>query len=298
MQICHSIAALRAARGALTGRVGFVPTMGALHEGHLTLMRLAAQRCDHVITSIFVNPTQFGPNEDFDAYPRDLEADAALCASAGVELIFAPTAAEIYPEGASTIVRVEGMTDNLCGPHRPGHFQGVATVVTKLLIIAAPEVAVFGQKDYQQLAIIRRLNKDLHLGVEIVGAPTIREPDGLAMSSRNRYLDATQRARATTISKGLALAWAAWQDGLRDRSALESIARTLLAALPDTSIDYVEAVHPDSLAPLAPGDDAGCTLAIAVRLGGQGQQRVRLIDNLRLDQPLPQALKAHVESLR
>lgn len=296
MQICHSIAALRAARGALTGRVGFVPTMGALHEGHLTLMRLAAQRCDHVITSIFVNPTQFGPNEDFDAYPRDLDADAALCASAGVELIFAPTAAEIYPEGASTIVRVEGMTDNLCGPHRPGHFQGVATVVTKLLIITTPDVAVFGQKDYQQLAIIRRLNKDLHLGVEIVGAPTIREPDGLAMSSRNRYLDATQRAQATTISKGLALAWAAWQDGLRDGNALEAIARTLLEALPDTSIDYVEAVHPDSLAPLKSGDDAGCTLAIAIRLGGQGQQRVRLIDNLRLDQPLPQALKAHVES--
>lgn len=296
MQICHSIAALRAARGALTGRVGFVPTMGALHEGHLTLMRLAAQRCDHVITSIFVNPTQFGPNEDFDAYPRDLDADAALCASAGVELIFAPTAAEIYPEGASTIVRVEGMTDNLCGPHRPGHFQGVATVVTKLLIITTPDVAVFGQKDYQQLAIIRRLNKDLHLGVEIVGAPTIREPDGLAMSSRNRYLDATQRAQATTISKGLALAWAAWQDGLRDGNALEAIARTLLEALPDTSIDYVEAVHPNSLAPLKSGDDAGCTLAIAIRLGGQGQQRVRLIDNLRLDQPLPQALKAHVES--
>lgn len=296
MQICHSIAALRAARGALTGRVGFVPTMGALHDGHLTLMRLAAERCDHVITSIFVNPTQFGPNEDFDAYPRDLDADAALCKGAGVGLIFAPTPAEMYPPGASTIVRVEGMTDNLCGPHRPGHFQGVATVVTKLLIITTPDVAVFGQKDYQQLAIIKRLTQDLHLGVEIVGAPTIREPDGLAMSSRNRYLDPAQRAQAATLSKGLALAWAAWQDGQRDRAALEAIPYALLNALPDATIDYVEAVHPDSLSPLQPGD-VGCTIAIAVRLGGAGKS-TRLIDNLRLDQPLPQALKAHVESLR
>ena len=188
------------------------------------------------------------------------------------------------------------MADNLCGPHRPGHFQGVATIVTKLLIITTPEVAVFGQKDYQQLAIIKRLTQDLHLGVEIIGAPTMREPDGLAMSSRNRYLDPAQRAQAATISKGLAWAWAAWQDGQRDRAALEAIPYALLKALPEATIDYVEAVHPDSLSPLQPGD-MGCTVAIAVRLGGAGKS-TRLIDNLRLDQPLPQALKAHVESLR
>lgn len=290
MQICHSVEALRQARQALSGRVGFVPTMGALHQGHMALIHEAKRHADHVIVSIFVNPTQFGPNEDFDAYPRDLEADAAKCEAAGATLIFAPQVAQMYPEGAATFVEVEGMDANLCGPHRPGHFRGVTTIVSKLFNAVRPDVAVFGQKDYQQLAIIRRMTQDLLLPIEIVGLPTVREDDGLAMSSRNRYMDAQTRADALAVSRGLALAWQAWQQGVRDAATLSAFAREAIGALGYPSIDYVEAVHPDTLHPLQ-AQDTSCVVAVAARF-----HKTRLIDNLRLDQPLPKPLLRHVDA--
>ena len=294
MIICSDLDALRQWRAARTGRVGFVPTMGALHEGHLSLMREAAARCEHVLVSVFVNPTQFGPHEDLEAYPRDLEADAALCRRVpGVEAIFAPSVAQIYPEGDSTLVRVQGLDQGLCGPHRPGHFQGVATVVAKLLIAARADVAVFGQKDYQQLAIIRRLAQDLLLPTQIIGAPTVREPGGLAMSSRNRYLSPAQRVAAQSLSRGLALAHQAWSLGQRDPSLLEALAADAITQA-GLALDYAEAVHPDTLARLSAGPDqpspSACVLAVAARHGA-----ARLIDNLRLDGPLPAALLTHLE---
>ncbi len=288
MLLCHDVAALHQARGALSGRVGLVPTMGALHAGHVALMRQLAEACDHVIVSVFVNPTQFGPHEDFAAYPRDLAADAALCAQAGVSLVFAPSVDVIYPPGDATEVRVRGMTDTLCGPGRPGHFEGVTTVVCRLFNLTRPDVAIFGQKDYQQLAILRRMTRDLHLGVEVVGAPTVREVGGLAMSSRNRYLSDEERLRARVIARGLADAHAAWRQGAREPRALEQTARAPVEAA-GLKIEYVEAVHPETLA-IARGaisDEDGCVIGVATRLG-----RARLIDNLRLDDPLPPALAA------
>lgn len=255
-------------------KVGFVPTMGALHEGHLSLVREAKRRSDEVLVSIFVNPTQFGPNEDLARYPRDLEGDIAKVGGAGASLVFAPDVAVMYPPGEQTRVRVAGLSEHLCGRFRPGHFEGVATVVTKLLAIAGPCVAVFGRKDYQQLAIVRRLVVDLSLPVEVVGHPIVREPDGLAMSSRNAYLSPADRTRALGLSRGLAAAARAFAAGERRAGELEAIARHEVERAAD-SVDYVTLADADAIAPLAHGAIVGRgVLAVAARIGA-----TRLIDN-------------------
>ena len=286
LPVVRTIADLRAevrAWRAAGLRVGFVPTMGALHEGHLSLVRLARGRADRVVVSIFVNPTQFGPNEDFDAYPRDEARDAALLAQAGCHLLFAPTVAEMYPPGASTTVSVAGVSEPLDGQARPGHFAGVATVVTKLLNQCAPDVAVFGEKDFQQLQVIRRLVRDLDLPVEIVGGPTARADDGLALSSRNAYLSPDERRVAGRLNVVLA-------DALRRLRAGEPVSDVEARAVADlrtagfSAVDYVEARAPDTLDRLGPGPAAGpIRILAAARLG-----RTRLIDNMG-DSPAYQA---------
>ncbi len=287
MEICREIDQMRALRASLEGTVGFVPTMGDLHEGHLALMREAKKRCDHVIASIYVNPTQFGPDEDFDAYPRALQDDAAKCEEVGCSIVFAPSDAKIYAADHLTTVAVAEMTDNLCGAHREGHFDGVTTIVTKLFNILDPDVAVFGQKDYQQLAVVRRMTRDLNFDVEIVGVPTVRESDGVAMSSRNRYLTEDERARATHLSEGLVAAWRAWQAGERQAERLIAQVAARFEGVEGAEIDYIDAVDPQSLELLTGAVDTsrGCVVALAVHLGA-----ARLIDNLRLDGPLPSEL--------
>lgn len=255
-------------------RLALVPTMGYLHEGHLSLMREGGRRADVVASSIFVNPTQFGPNEDLARYPRDWEGDLAKCASAGVEAVFAPSPAEVYPQGYQTYVEVEQVSQGLCGARRPGHFRGVATVVTKLLCLFRPHVALFGEKDYQQLQVIRALERDLHLGVEIVGMPTLREADGLAMSSRNAYLSPEERQRALSLSRGLAAAQALVRSGEREAGAVVAAVRKELQAA-NVREDYVELVDASTLLPLrslAPGQVA--RLLVAAFVGN-----TRLIDN-------------------
>jgi pantoate--beta-alanine ligase len=262
-------------------RVGFVPTMGALHRGHLDLVRSAGSRASFVVASIFVNPTQFGPNEDLARYPRDLEGDIAKLSSVGTDVVFAPEASEIYPESGDTRVRVSSLADPLCGARRPGHFEGVATVVTKLFGIVGPCMSVFGRKDYQQLLVIRRLVRDLFLPVEVVGHPIVREPDGLAMSSRNAYLSADERARALAIVRGLQEASVQFAMGERDARRLELAARALLetAAL---SIDYVEVRDAETLALVTRANERAL-LAVACRVG-----TTRLIDNVVLgEEPGP-----------
>jgi pantoate--beta-alanine ligase len=261
--------------------VGFVPTMGALHEGHLALVREAKRRAPFVLASIFVNPTQFDPGEDFSRYPRDLGGDVAKLASVGADAVFAPEPGEMYPAGEQTRVRVGALAEPLCGVFRPGHFEGVATVVTKLFAVAGPCVAVFGRKDYQQLAIIRRLARDLFLPVEVVGYPIVREPDGLAMSSRNAYLSAADRERALALVTGLDAAARRFAASERDARALETAARAPVERVA-SSIDYVEVRDADSLAaiPGQVGDRA--VLAIACRVG-----TTRLIDNIVLGEDPP-----------
>ena len=255
--------------------VGFAPTMGALHEGHLSLIRLAKARADRVIASIFVNPTQFAPGEDFDAYPRDEARDAALLAEAGCDLLYAPAVEEMYPAGASTTVTVSGVSEPLDGAARPGHFAGVATVVTKLLLQAGPDLAVFGEKDYQQLQVIRRLAADLDIPVEIVGAPTVRAPDGLALSSRNAYLTPTERQIAPTLHRVLTETAARLRVGAPVAQA-EASAVAALRSSGFQRVDYVEVRDAADLSRLGPGPvgPGGRILAAAV-LG-----RTRLIDNL------------------
>jgi pantoate--beta-alanine ligase len=259
-------------------RIGFVPTMGALHDGHLSLVAEARRQSSFALVSIFVNPTQFGPSEDFTRYPRVLEADAGRCRAAGVDLVFTPDAATMYPPGEETRVRVGETAAHLCGAHRPGHFEGVATVVAKLLCLVGPCVAVFGRKDYQQLRVIERMATDLFLPVTIVGAPIVREPDGLAMSSRNRYLAPADRARALAIPRGLAAAARAFAAGERNAGALRARVRAGLEPAAD-SIDYVEVATADGVEPLADEAvlDGPALLAIAARIGG-----TRLIDNVML----------------
>jgi pantoate--beta-alanine ligase len=262
-------------------RVGFVPTMGALHEGHLSLVRAARERSGggggrgFVVLSVFVNPAQFAPHEDFDAYPRDLERDARLAEESGVDLVFAPTAREMYPEGFRTKVEVTQVTEPLEGRSRPGHFAGVALVVAKLLNIVRPDVTIFGQKDAQQAVVVRRLARDLNLPGEIVVAPTVREPDGLAMSSRNAYLSAAERRAARAISRGLFAARDAWAAGERDGASLVRLVREAIAAEPLLALEYAEIVGGEDLAPWT---DGPALLAVAARCG-----RTRLIDNV----PLP-----------
>lgn len=278
LPIVRTVAELRARVAAWKAggeRVGFVPTMGALHEGHLSLVRLARTRAQRVVASVFVNPTQFAPNEDFDAYPRDEARDAALLESAGCDLLFAPTVAEMYPEGFATTVTVAGVSEPLDGQARPGHFTGVATVVTKLLNQAQADVAVFGEKDYQQLQVIRRLVRDLDMPVEIVGGPTARADDGLALSSRNAYLAAEERPVAARLNQVMREAIAALNAG-EAVAAVEARAAEALAAAGFGRIDYVEVRDAGDLSRLGPGPvDRPARLLAAAVLG-----RTRLIDNM------------------
>ena len=278
LSVVHTVADLRVQVTAWRNAgqtVGFVPTMGALHDGHLSLVRLAGARADRVVASIFVNPTQFGPGEDFEAYPRDEARDAALLAEAGCHLLFAPTVEEMYASGAATTVTVAGVSEPLDGLARPGHFQGVATVVTKLLNQCAPDIAVFGEKDFQQLQVIRQLVRDLDLPVEIIGGPIVRAMDGLALSSRNAYLTAQERPVAGRLNRALAEALVRLRAG-EAVSTVEAQAVAALLAVGFTSVDYVEARVPETLARLGPGPTAGpIRLLAAARLG-----RTRLIDNM------------------
>jgi len=259
-------------------QLALVPTMGYLHEGHLSLIREGRRRADAVAVSIFVNPTQFGPREDLSRYPRDFEGDVAKCASAGAQAIFAPESPGVmYPGGYQTYVEVTDVSQGLCGARRPGHFRGVATIVTQLLCLFRPEVALFGEKDYQQLQVIRALNRDLHLGADIVGMPTVREPDGLAMSSRNAYLSPEERQRALSLSRGLRAAQALLREGTRESGALVGAVRRELEAA-GLREDYVELVDAERLTPLAsvaPGQHA--RLLVAAFSG-----TTRLIDNMPL----------------
>lgn len=254
-------------------RVGFVPTMGALHEGHFALVDEAKRVADFVVVSIFVNPMQFGPAEDFSRYPRTLESDVAGCEGRGVDIVFAPDADTMYPVGYSTSVDVAGLTEVLEGVHRPGHFRGVATVVAKLFAMVGPCTALFGRKDYQQLQVIRRMTRDLALPVDVVGLPTVREPSGLALSSRNRYLSDFDRARALAIVTGLRAAQRAYSAGERDATRLLRLAREPVEKSFD-SIDYVAVADADTLQPIEGMVGARTVIAVAAKIG-----QTRLIDN-------------------
>jgi pantoate--beta-alanine ligase len=274
----ETIADLRAAcdRARAQGlRVGLVPTMGYLHEGHRSLMRAARGECDLVVVTIFVNPLQFGAGEDLDRYPRDLSGDLAQCETEGVDVVFAPSVAEMYPSGRPlTSVHVDGLTSDLCGAARPTHFDGVATVVTKLFAIVGPCAAYFGRKDAQQLAVIARLVEDLDLPVEVVGCAIVREPDGLALSSRNAYLSPENRRAALVLSRALEAAAGAVVKGERDASAVVDLVRGLVATEPAVTLEYVEARTAADLTPLTVLD-GDVLLALAARVG-----ETRLIDNV------------------
>ena len=258
--------------------IGLVPTMGALHEGHLTLMRAARQAADVVIASVFVNPVQFGPNEDYDAYPRQFEADCAKLETVPVDAVFHPEPSEMYPAGYSTYVNVEGdITHKLCGAKRPGHFRGVATVVTKLMNLARADKAFFGQKDAQQVVVIKRFAADLNLPVEVVMVPICREESGLARSSRNVYLSAEERTAALVLSRSLKQAKAAFAEGEKDTAKLKELVRSVLGQEPLADVDYVELYSFPGLEPIEAVEQPAL-LAIAVRIG-----KTRLIDNVILE---------------
>ena len=258
-------------------RIGFVPTMGFLHEGHLSLMRQAREENHILVVSIFVNPTQFGPGEDYDSYPRDLEMDASLCREAGCSLIFTPDADEMYPQGNVTTVSVPDLTETLCGASRPGHFDGVTTVVSKLFNIVRPHKAYFGLKDFQQYRVISRMVQDLNMNIHIIGLPTVREEDGLAMSSRNAYLYNDERSGALTLSRSLDAAREMVSKGIRDPRVIEEKVTGLIESEPTTRIDYVSVVDADNLTPLSTLEDRAL-LALAVFVGD-----TRLIDNAVLE---------------
>jgi pantoate--beta-alanine ligase len=280
MQILSTVREMRVACRAVRDggqSLGLVPTMGALHAGHIALVRAARAQCDVVAASIFVNPTQFGPNEDFAKYPRAFEKDCELLQSEGVALLFAPQPEEMYPAGASTFVEVEGVGDRLDGRSRPGHFRGVATVVAKLFHIVAPDKAFFGQKDAAQVAVLRRMVRDLNFDLELVVCPTVREPDGLALSSRNRYLSREERMRALVLSRALNLISATYRAGEKDVARLLEVGRSVLAAEPEVRFDYLEIVDPDTLLPLTEAR-AAALVAVAAYVGS-----TRLIDNTLLE---------------
>lgn len=268
--------AVRAARRE--GRkIGLVPTMGALHIGHVSLIEAAARECDFVVVSIFVNPTQFGPGEDFEKYPRPLEADLALCREAGVDVVFAPAPKEIYPAENITWVAVEKLTEPLCGRSRPGHFRGVTTVCAKLFNIVAPDVAYFGQKDAQQAIVIKRMVRDLNMALRIVVCPTVREPNGLAVSSRNQYLSAQQKRDAAKIYQSLEKCRQMIAAGVRDPRQIIAQMRNVLQQVPSIQIEYISLVDAETLESVE--QIAGQVLAaVAVRLGP-----ARLIDNILVD---------------
>nr|WP_320009823.1 pantoate--beta-alanine ligase [uncultured Desulfobulbus sp.] len=254
--------------------VGLVPTMGFFHEGHLSLMRRAAELCDQVVVSLFVNPTQFGPNEDLDTYPRDFERDISLVRQEQVAAVFAPTPETMYLPGYQTEVSVKELATHLCGESRPVHFAGVATVVTKLFNVVQPDVAVFGEKDFQQLAVIRRMVVDLNIPVEIVGHPIVREADGLAMSSRNAYLDPANRQAALSLSTGLAKVREMAAGGERSVAVCATLLKEYIHSFQGTAIDYASFVHADTLESVESIDEK-TVLALAVHIDG----KVRLIDN-------------------
>ena len=279
MKVVGSVAEMKALARAWTRegrRIGLVPTMGYLHEGHLSLVRGSRERADVTVVSIFVNPIQFGPGEDFARYPRDLAKDSAYLEGGGVDCLFHPDAADVYPAGYRTFVEVRGLEDRLCGRSRPGHFRGVATVVLKLFEIVRPDLAFFGAKDAQQVLIIRRLAADLDLDVEVVTCPIVREPDGLALSSRNAYLSVEERRASLALSAGLRRAERAVAAGERDAVRLVAGIRAVLEAEPLVRVDYVEAVDPGTLEPVA-SIDGETLVALAAFVG-----KTRLIDNIRL----------------
>lgn len=280
MQTVNRVSALREAVDGLRkrGQLALVPTMGALHDGHMALVHEARERAASVVVSIFVNPAQFGPGEDLDAYPRQLAEDAALLEAAGVDVLWAPGAENVYPPGFATNIQVAGVSQGLCGAARPGHFDGVATVVAKLFNQVQPDVAVFGEKDWQQLAVIRRMARDLDLtrphASAIIGLPTVREADGLAMSSRNRYLSAADRAHAAALPRAMRDAVAAIESGSDVAGTLTALQRALLSA-GFSGVDYAELADADSLAPLNAAPAQPARLLVAARIGG-----TRLIDNM------------------
>jgi pantoate--beta-alanine ligase len=276
MQVAATVAECVRLRRTMAGDVGFVPTMGYLHEGHLALVRAARQQNAHVVVSIFVNPTQFGPNEDFERYPRDEARDLALLRDERIDAVFMPSLEEMYPDGASTFVDVAGLSEQLEGAHRPGHFRGVATVVAKLFNIVQPQRAYFGRKDAQQLVVVRKLVRDLRFAVEIVPVPIVREPDGLALSSRNAYLSPAEREAALVLSRALRKAEALFVAGERDAERLRAAMRELIAREPLAQVDYVSVAGPESLRELDRVEQ--CALvSLAVRVGA-----TRLIDNVTL----------------
>lgn len=281
MKVVERIADVRAecaAARARGERVGLVPTMGAFHEGHRSLMRAARADCDLVVVSLFVNPTQFGPNEDLAAYPREPEGDAAIARAEGVDVLFTPSVEEVYPDGPPcTTVHVAGLTEGLCGAARPTHFDGVTTVVTKLFSIVGPARAYFGRKDFQQLAVVARMTRDLNLPVEVVGCPLVREADGLAMSSRNAYLTADERVAARVLSAALRRVADAVVAGERDPQRAVALVQETVAQQPAVALEYAELRDARSLEPVE-RIDGECVLAIAAQVG-----RARLLDNVVVD---------------
>lgn len=273
MQVIKTIAEMKAARQALSGTVGFVPTMGYLHDGHLTLVRRARAENSTVVVSIYVNPTQFGPKEDFAAYPRDFDRDLELLVKEQTDIVFAPSDAEMYPQDFSTWVNVERITERLEGAARPGHFRGVATVVAKLFNIVQPTKAYFGQKDAQQVVVIKRMVADLNMNLEVVVVPTVRESDGLAMSSRNIYLSPKERQAATVLFRALCLAKQLCQEGQRDANKIRREMISLIEKEPLAQIDYVSIADPETLEELNLIDRPALA-SLAVKIG-----RTRLIDN-------------------
>ncbi|MBL0966261.1 MAG: pantoate--beta-alanine ligase [Blastomonas sp.] len=276
MQILRRVDRLRSAVSLLRGQgghVALVPTMGALHAGHMQLVKEAKQRADHVVVSIFVNPKQFGANEDLDAYPRQEDSDAAMLSEAGVAILWAPDVEQVYPQGFATNISVAGVSEGLCGAARPGHFDGVATVVAKLFNQVQPDMALFGEKDYQQLAVIRAMARDLNFGLDIIGVPTVRDADGLALSSRNAYLSSEKRAAAAMLPRAMQAGIAVIEAGGPVRVALDGIEQALAAA-GFGPIDYVTLADAVTLEPLDHADRPA-RLLVAARLG-----RTRLIDNM------------------
>nr|WP_320050934.1 pantoate--beta-alanine ligase [uncultured Desulfuromonas sp.] len=283
MEIIHDIQAFQQrmlAERQQGRRISFVPTMGFLHKGHLSLLEEGRGRGDLLVLSIFVNPIQFGPNEDFDSYPRALQRDAEMAARTGVDILFAPEADAMYPAGSATSVQVTGLTEGLCGASRPGHFDGVTTVVNKLFNLVQPHVALFGMKDFQQLAVIRKMVTDLNMPITIVGMPIVREADGLAMSSRNTYLSDNLRKQGLSLISAIKSVCGAAVAGQRDAATLVAQARDIISAQPDARIDYIHICHDETLQDVEKVDEHAVIL-LAVRFG-----TTRLIDNHYLLQPV------------